>query len=140
MHVRFGFGLIQKDFHNMSSKEYSGLNKLAFDFASNLLNLNGQGGGKSINPLTAFQTIKKANDETIKSMLKTTCNSKSDSTSNNGLVQVEVLDLSSKKSDSISIVMKPSFKFHKKMLLQVLVEIQNLLFQLHINSIRYSYE
>ena len=70
MHVRFGFGLIQKDFHNMSSKQYSGLNKLAFDFASNLLNLNGQGGGKSINPLTAFQTIKKANDETIKSIMQ----------------------------------------------------------------------
>ena len=70
MHVRFGFGLIQKDFHNMSSKQYSGLNKLAFDFASNLLNLNGQRGGKSINPLTAFQTIKKANDETIKSIME----------------------------------------------------------------------
>ena len=70
MHVRFGFGLIQKDFHNMSSKEYPGLNKLAFDFASNLLHLNGRQGGKSINPLTAFQTIKKANDETIKSIME----------------------------------------------------------------------
>ena len=70
MHVSFGFGLIQKNFHNMSSKEYSGLNKLAFDFASNLLNLNGRRGGKSINPLTAFQTIKKANDETIKSIME----------------------------------------------------------------------
>ena len=70
MHVRFGFGLIQKDFHNMSSKEYPGLNKLAFDFASNLLNLNGRQGGKGIDPLTAFQTIKKANDETIKSIIE----------------------------------------------------------------------
>ena len=70
-HIRFGFGLIQKDFHNVSTKEYPDLSQLALDFAKTLLNLDiSRSGNLSETIYTAIKTIKQANYQTRKSILK----------------------------------------------------------------------